>query len=343
MRIHIHCPGVLGDGLDSPSRGEGRWSQNLARLLAGAGHYIVATGTGTPGWGAQAQVDNVILLPETTTRKKLESHGPFDLSLDSAWWKDKPPMVTAKKYLVLKWSLEGYTREEPLPENMFLCYPLNIGSEQFFKDDCVNRDRTFFLPLPLGPMMCEPNFDKKGLLWTCKDIDRSQLYRENAVMVAKEVLYPLLDKEEDLCVIWLMSAALKKVGFDTRVRAGKDVAVDNLVLYHEIKRILRESKLVVSINIPGSFLDAAVLGVPTLEWEEGGFLNAIARKYGALIERGATAQRVSEVIDKYLYDREFFYNYVKDVQHELRFNLDASALQHFDALVEKVFGGPSHE
>jgi len=27
----------------------------------------------------------------------------------------------------------------------------------------------------------------------------------------------------------------------------------------------------------------------------------------------------------------------------LRINLDASALQHFDALVEKVFGGPSHE
>lgn len=336
MKIHIHCPGPMTDGLDSPTRGEGRWAQNLARVLANAGHQVFATGGGIPSWGNTVPVDNVWLVSESVPKRALDGHGPFDLSIDPCWWKDKPPMVTAKRYLVLKWSLEDYTRVVPLPKNQFLCYPLNIHTPQFFKDDCVNKGRTFFLPLPFGSEMCEPNFNKKGLLWTCKDIDRVQSMRENAFMVAEKVLYPLLDKEEDLYVVWLMLDMLRRFGFDAKVR-DKDIAVNNLVPYCELRKLLSECKLVVAINIPGSVHDAAVLGVPTLEWEDGGFFNSVGRKYDVLLERGAGPERISEVVGRYLYDREFYTNYVRDIQHELRFNTDGASLQHFNTIVESIF------
>ena len=218
MRMHIHCPGSMTDGLDSPSRGEGRWTQNLARILARAGHEIVVTSGGIPVWGDTAPVENVILLPEALPSETLEKYGPFDLSMDSARWEAKPYAVKATKHLNLKWSIEGYTREKLLPENEFMCYPLNMRSESFFREDCVNKDKTFFLPLPLGERMHEPAFDKHGLLWTCKDIDRVERMRETAFMVAEKVLYPLLDKEKDLYVVWLMLDTLKRYGFNAKVR-----------------------------------------------------------------------------------------------------------------------------
>lgn len=337
MKMHIHCPGSMTDGLDSPSRGESRWTQNLAKLLSKDGHQIVVTGGGIPKWGSTKPIKNVLLAPEGATPGFLEQFGPFDLNIDSSWWEAKLPMVNAKKHLLLKWSLEDYTRNKLLPKDIFLCYPLNVRSSQFFEDVCVNKDKTFFLPLPFGPKFHEPNFNEKGLLWTCKDMEREKYLRDNATLVVEDVLYPLLGKEKDFYVIWLMLGLLKRCGLDVKVRPQKDIPVNDLVPYYEIRNLLGKCKLVVAVNVPGSVHDAAMLGVPTLEWERGGFYNYIARKHNVLIENGASAERINEVVNKYMYDEKFYADYVKDIQYELRYNTDDYSLSCFYNIMEKIF------
>ena len=337
MKIHIHCPGSMQDGLHSPSRGESRWTQNLALMLAKAGHNIVVTAGGRPSWGSTQPIDNVLLVPEGISKNVLNSYGPFHISMDSARWKDKEHALKAERYLNLKWSIEDYTRSERLPENEFLCYPLNIGSEGFFKEDCVNRDKTFFLPLPFGEEMCGPNFHKDGLLWTCKDIDREKVFRDNAFMVAEKVLYPLLEEDGNLFVVWLMRNLLKRQGFNAVVRDKKDISVPDLLTYDKLREVLKDCRLVVSINIPGSVFDAAFMGVPTLEWERGGFFNSIGKKHGVLIEDGATPERVLEVIKSLLENETLYSSYVADIQKEIMCNTNTSSLGYFNRMIKEIF------
>lgn len=336
MRIHIHCPGDMSNGLDSPTRGEGRWAQNMARVLAKDGNDIIITGGGSVTWGETTPIPGIKLVSEHTPKIELDKLGPFDVNIDPVWWKNKPEMVSAKKHLVLKWSIEDYTRTIKFPDNYALCYPLNVRSSCFFEDNCVNRENTFFLPLPLGDNPHKPNFNKKGLLWTCKDIEREEYIRKNAELVSQEVLYPLLSEHPDLYVVWLMSTQLKRMGIDVRARPDVDVLLKHLVPYYRIRELLSECKLVMAVNLPGSVLDAAFLGVPTLEWAKGGFFNHIGDKYGVTIEEGASAERIREIVNKYLYDEEFYCSYVEDVQNELKFNTNANALACFYDIVDRL-------
>jgi len=337
MLIHVHCAGSMTEGLDSPSRGEGRWAQNIVKVLAKQGHTIVATGGGLPSWGSTKKVDNVYLVPESSPIYGFDGHDIFDLSMDPTWWKDKKPMVKAKKYLVMKWSLEDYTRSEPLPDNQYLCYPLNIHTPQFFEDRCVNKDRSFFLPLPLGEKFREPNFDADGILWTCKDVDREKFMRDNARMMMDKVLYPLLEKDNDLFVIWLMADMMSNVGLEPKIRPDVDLPFCGLIPYYRVRELLSACRLVMAVNIPGSVLDATSLGVPTLEWEVGGFFNHIGRKHNVLIEKDATVERIQEVVNKFLYNKDFYCGYVKDIQEELKFNTNSYSLECFNNIVKKIF------
>jgi hypothetical protein len=337
MRIHIHCPGSITDGLDSPSRGESRWTQNLARILAKEGHDIHVSGGGKPTWGSSSPVKNVTLIPEGFLAENKDAFGFFDINMDSAWWKDKAPVVNAGKHLILKWSMEDYTARERLPDNQYLCYPLDKDSVQFYEDRCVNQDKTFFLPLPFGDTFHKPNFDKKGLLWTSKDIERASDMRSNAKKVAHEVLPGILGGDSSLFMVWLMFNLLKGSGIDINCRKDKDIVVNGLLPYHKLKEVLEQCKLVVAINIPGSVLDAAFLGVPTLEWEEGGFYNHVGRKHGVLIEQGASTERIKEVISLFLEDEELYNNYVKDMQNELKNNLNSVSIKYFNEMVSTIF------
>jgi len=327
----------MRSGLDSPTRGEGRWTQNLARILAADGHDIVITAGGVPTWGETPPVEGITLVRESISRQALEKMGPFDINMDPVWWENKPERVTAKRHLVLKWSIEDYTRKILFPGNYAMCYPLNTSSDGFFRNDCVNKDKTFFLPLPFGEEMCKPNFDKNGLLWTCKDIDREKVFLDNAIMVAEKVVYPLLEQDENLFVIWLMRNLLKRQGFNAVVRDKKDISVPDLMSYDKLREVLKVCRLVVSINIPGSVFDAAFMGVPTLEWERGGFFNSIGKKHGVLIEDGAPPERVLEVIKSLLENEILYGNYVADIQKEIECNTNASSLEYFNSMIKEIF------
>ena len=145
MKILILCPGSWSHGLNSPERGEGRWSQNYARMLAKAGHDVYAASMNTA-----PDEDGVKLINEVECSK----YEPYDLYIDSSWWKDKVPKAKATKYIALKWSLEDYTREPITDSEFYLAYPYPSHREYFCKS--ANDSRTFPLPTMFGTEFPRP-------------------------------------------------------------------------------------------------------------------------------------------------------------------------------------------
>ena len=152
MKILIMCPGSWTHRLNSPERGDGRWAQNYAQMLALAGHDVfAASGRGNlqPGqthYGAK-------LVNQDTCGM----YGPFDLYIDAAWWDKKQPKAQAKKYIALKWSLENYLRNDPFPDDFHLAYP--YPSHHHFFSRFHSASKTFALPTMFGTELSKPNWD----------------------------------------------------------------------------------------------------------------------------------------------------------------------------------------
>lgn len=90
MRIAVLCPGAWSKGLNSPERGEGRWSQNYVTLLTQAGHQVVAISAGSE---FVHQTGNPTLIHESVAQK----YGPYDIYIDSSWWEGESSFSYCKK------------------------------------------------------------------------------------------------------------------------------------------------------------------------------------------------------------------------------------------------------
>lgn len=95
MNIAIEIHGTINHGLWSPERGESRWAQNAAAVLARAGHSVDAFGSPL-GWGACPPVANVYLCSWGHAFSERRS---YDVVFDTAWW-DGKRLPTAKRALL---------------------------------------------------------------------------------------------------------------------------------------------------------------------------------------------------------------------------------------------------
>jgi len=332
VKVHINCPGMWRADLESPERGESRWAQNLVKLLGTAGHEVYASSYGYPEW-VNPPVPNVTLLNETMDMRVL---GKLDLHIDASWWDGKVFPIDAKKKVMVKWSLEDYLKKEPLPKDHYLFYPYESREVLFMNDQNPSRDRTFFMPIPLCEKFEEPKFNNKGILWPSKGLDVEAGFKGTAAFVLKEVLYPLLEQDNSLFVIWMMYHELIKTDLDIRVRNGIDERYPSCA-YNVVIDLLKRSKIALPINHPGSILECAAYGVASLIWEDAGFFPEVAKNNGLLIERGAKKERIKEVILQLLNDESVYNKYVKDLQYVLRHHENPTALSIFNDIMSKIF------
>ena len=145
------CPGSFSHKLNSPERGEGRWAQNYARMLAQAGHEVYAA---SGGLGRQTDEHfGVKLIDQTNT----SVCGPYDLYIDAAWWTGKKPASKARKYIALKWAPENYLYD-PFEEDFYIAYPYSSHHFNFSRNNFPNRDKAFALPTMFGD-----NFPSKSI------------------------------------------------------------------------------------------------------------------------------------------------------------------------------------
>lgn len=148
LHVLINCPGGWSHGLDSPERGEGRWAQNLARLLAIREECeVFACSGGDPTWGRGRRAPVTLMAESAAAREQ------YDIYIDSSWWDGKAPVATARANLHVHWGVESYMIDKPLPSGHFLAYVYRQSAPEYITSRNVNLDRTLYLPATFGATM----------------------------------------------------------------------------------------------------------------------------------------------------------------------------------------------
>jgi hypothetical protein len=314
------CPGSFSYGLNSPERGEGRWAQNYARMLAAAGHEVYAAS----GWWHGNPMDRhygVKLLDQTNPG----IYGPYDLYFDAAWWKNKQPAALANKYIILKWSLEEYTREEILSDNYYLGQPYPHHHFEFTRG--INANKTFSLPTMFKDRLTnEDGWDKNKIFLPGK-IDTNRPWWKYVPAIT-ELLnkYPV-----EACSYPWFKDNLKSIDF----HKNESNWFDKLP-YDQVMDAVRRCKISLPILNPGMIIETALEGVPSIFWEHGGFYNELARQLDILIESDAPPERLLAIIELLLTNKKKYKEVViasKDYFSPYTFE---GSLKYFNLMLENI-------
>lgn len=331
MKILVACAGTFSHGLDSPERGEGRWAQNVARMLGAAGHQVFACSGGRPQNGEGRPAAGVKLLAEGQTKK----HGPYDLYIDSCWWEGKP-VPQAKYYFRIHWALEQRLRK-PLPKNHFIIYPYYDSKPNFIHEVNPNNDRTFFLPTPFCDQFVPPQFNNKWLLWPSRATDvfgnpHFEANGRDTVAWAKQ----FIEQNPDHQAHWFFEDTFKKYK-NIGVKKSSNHRFHGLLPYNKALEVFAKVKLNLAVNLPSCSIDCAAAGAATLVWELGSWdkFREIAVKHDLLIQKGSGADRIAQVADRLMKEEETFNSYVLDFQHTFRHHTTEESLKIFNEIVSK--------
>lgn len=316
------CPGSFSAGLNSPERGEGRWAQNCVRMLAMAGHDVYGA---SGGIGPNPQHSEGAILID---QKYASRFGPFDLYIDAAWWDKKEPAAEAKKYVALKWSIEGYLRE-PFQSDFYLAYPYAVHHHLFSKTDFVNRDKTFALPTMFGEGFLRPQWQNSKLFIPGK-IDVNRAYKSYIPAIGKVLgSHPV--------------EGISREFFEKELPAGTvdfnrpDSNWSGLMTYDKVLESMRRCKINVPFLNPGCIIEAAFQGLPSIFWAHGGFYNPLAEMMNISVEHDAPPERFLEVFDLLMTNKKKYHEVVMLTQEYFSAHTYANAMKYFDLMVDSIF------
>lgn len=319
MKIVVLCPGSFTNGLNSPERGEGRWSQNFARMLARAGHEVYAASMGNPEPRRHYDVN---LIHETN----VNDYGPFDIYIDSAWWDDKPVKAIASKYISLKWSVESYMRDKDLPDNFYYAYPYPSHHWEFA--NFRNTNKSFALPTMFGEKFEEPKWNNDAIFLPGK-IDLNRDYKKYIPAIGE-----FLNKYR----INGGSRQFFEQEFGNRIDFGRPGSNwYNNIPYDQVLDYMRQSKLSLPILNPGCMIEATFIGLPSIFWEHGGFFNPLGDSLGITIGSYAEPERFTEVANMLMTDRKKYMEVVRTMQHYFSYHTYEGSLGYFNLMVASIF------
>ena len=322
MKILVLCPGSFTNGLDSAERGESRWAQQYAKMLAMAGHDVYAASMGLHTGGIHSTHYGVKLTHELDCHK----FGPYDLYIDSSWWNNKQPYAIAKKYICLKWSLEDYTREFNFPDNFFLAYPYPSHMHEFYLPEAKGRNRTFALPTMFGTEFPEPNWSKEKVFLPGK-IDTNRPYQKYM-----PAIIDFLNKHPlDGC-----SATFFQEAFKDKIQFKQGSCLYELRPYNEVFQSMKECKLSLPILNPGCIIEAAFAGTPSIFWECGGFYNPLAKNMGVLIPENAEPEQFIDITNEMMNNRKRHWEVTRVTQDYFSHHLYDIAIQYFNMMIETI-------
>ncbi len=320
MKILVMCPGSFTYGLNSPERGESRWSQNYARMLAQAGHDVYAASMGYPDPLVHYGVKLI-------NEAHVAMHGPYDLYIDSSWWDNKPAFGKAKKYVCLKWSPEDYLREKPWPEDFYIAYPYTTHHYNFNQKNFPNHDRCFALPTMFGNDFRKPNWDKSAVFLPGK-IDVNRPYKQYL-----DVIGNFLSKHpiEGTSRAFFETELGNRIDFN---RLGSNWS--NLIPYDQVLEAMGRSRISLPILNPGAIIEASFMGVPSVFWEHGGFYNPLARALNIHIEHDAPPERFTEVAELLMNDKKKHAEVVYTTQDYFSAHTFTGAMKYFNLMAETI-------
>ncbi len=320
MKILVRCPGTFTHGLNSPERGEGRWSQNYARMLAQAGHDVYAASAGM-GHTTALQYGVKLIDQELTAQ-----YGPYDLYFEAAWWEGRVPSAQAKKYVALKWSPENYLYG-PFADDFYLAYPYSVHHFNFSRNNFPNRDKTFALPTMFGNDFCKPNWDKEAVFLPGK-IDTNRPYKQYTDAIASFLSqHPV----EGTSRSFFEGEFAGKLDFN---KPGSRWV--ERMPYDQVLEAMGRSRISLPILNPGAIIEAAFQGVPSIFWEHGGFFNPLAQMLNMGIEHDAPPERFLEVADLLMNNKKKYHEVTYATQEYFSAHTFAGAMKYFNLMCETI-------
>lgn len=331
IKVLINCPGGWSHGLDSPERGEGRWAQNLVKVLLKSGQYVVhASSGGNPRWGEGEVVEGAVLLSEPMAQQL----GPYDLYFDASWWEGKPPVAEARHHFHVHWGFEPRLLN-PLPANHYLVYVYRQLRDVYIRPDNPNSGRTFYLPASFHDRLVPPSAGGHRLVRAQRDDARQPIVfdRLYAAVDALRAEFP------ELHMTWVGGP-----GYVGPRHPNDEVLVPSAawgVPYCELFKKMQEATLNVPVAGVGSVPDCSVLGVPSLISEDGcdrfwGFVREVAERHGVLAPANCDSATLRDLLRRLLVDEELYVRYALDLQDTFRDHTAPRVLELFNDIVKAV-------
>lgn len=317
MLVVTELHGSVRHGVWSAERGESRWAQNLAALLAASGHQVIGFGPlEGDGWGVCPRIPNL----------KLATYGevrglPCDVFFDAACWLGKPIVPNAKSVLLGYFSFGGGGPiHAKWPSNWHLAAPWEDTFKQMDMPENPQRNNMALLPYPLLTSSFWASYVPNAfpavvnrVLWASKDPFGNGV-RNNPLIVAwsnacLEVMEELLQGRNYLPTfvgVQSLDASYSTAAAEhhARARAEQIGPAFGFMPYGHMLRLMRESIITMNVPLFGSwYLEAALDGCCPLAWEGLPFLADAVRDLDLAIPiQPFNKERLRDVVSRLLSD-----------------------------------------
>lgn len=327
-RILINCPGGWSHGLDSPERGEGRWSQNLAKVLARSGRYeVFATSGGNPTWGRGEVVSGAMLMSEAEANKL-----HFDIYIDASWYQGKPAIGTARVSFHAYWTPEDWMFRVPLPPNHYILYVYRQMAPSYLT--AYNINPTFYLPAAFGPTMSQPDPSARRILSFSRGRDA---HTNSSTFEALYSAIQNLRQSQKIPFAWLHHDSYARHAHADDMPIVSQPGQPWGIPYSEQLTLIRGAGLNATFGGGGSIADCAVHGVPSLLREDAfNFVKPAAEADGLLLPMDCAPVQIEDAIRRLYGDMDLYRRYVTGLQDIYSDHTEANVLRLFDELVARV-------
>jgi hypothetical protein len=340
LKICIDIPGNTSNGLWSAERGESRWAQNWASLLASQGHEI--TCVCTPGlWGECPPIPNVTLVTRPDTNKM------YDVFMHACWWEGRDIFgVKSRVYVHHHYGFSDWLKKESfIGRNHVISYPYLQTGYNFIGDHNPWTSKTFALPIPLASKFGESHFDKKNITFSAKDVflDRyfpshTDWFRCGKIVI--ETMKKLNAEFGYKChfLMWEQLGSGNKYvevyGVDKIIESIPDRMQYPSMPSRRVLDLLDVTKMSFPIiSCGGSQIESAMMGILPLTWEGSPF-DIPARKYDWILTDKSTEEQIVANIYRSITDRKFNDELLALYQKELEAHLYESSLSYFKRLTD---------
>ena len=353
MNIFIEVAGSISCGLDSPTRGEGRWCLNIARCLANDGHRVVMSSDGGMCyWGDCVKHPNIDIIQWRDLR--LLDNSLFDVFFTVNITPGSKWPVHAKIALSGAYSLGGLILEPEVSrvqDNVYTlastrdCY--NVYSETLNKKNISWKDRYKLLCQPYGKHFGTNKFHNRTIIFSPKEIfhPRLKIHYE----VGRKIIYAAIDacKVTGAAFVaissdWnghLFKDTVESLGIFDKIKEIPNHKILPILPYNRLMNILDHGSVIMPLGFAGCIPDALFNGLVPLLC--GNIMLArhpdidiikLTEEMGDSVTM--SQDEVRDVLIKLLTDEAFYNYFQRKLQVIMEDNLDENVLKQFYDIIE---------
>jgi hypothetical protein len=372
MKVIIFIGNTIKSGLDSPTPGESRWAQNLARMLGENGHEvdgIAGVPWDPPSWGDTTPVPGVTLsaLPDYNKEYDLALYLPWEYQVYdtnklsyTAWRPCYKIPVKAKWYVhcTFSWGASIADDHDCYNRNHVLAYPYIQEDHQFPTDSAENPYKTFALPIPLYKELAPIELEnRKNILWSTKDVfhpdwgkcpefpDGNPNHHCPRIGMATLGAIKRLAQKHSFDVHFLStrffnpdaSPIARMLGTMEFAKTIPNSHFHGLLPQAELFGIMRQTRITAIVSgLLGSFGESIIKGAVPLCYS-GHLQRASAEKHGIKLNVfEATEDEIYECMEKLYTDDDFYMDVITDYRHEMRHYSYDEAYKYFQLMIGQL-------